>query len=204
MSVIAVVDCGMGNLHSVVAGIQRADADASVRIVDTPAAIASADKVILPGDGHFDACMRAIDARDLRHALVQAVREKPFFGICVGMQVLFAGSEEADSAGLAVLEATVRRLPATATRKVPHMGWNETFHYRRAADAPTATTDDGARFYYVHSYYAPLGDWTLMSVNYGVEFSAIIGGDNWLATQFHPEKSGAHGIHLLRRFIGGR
>ena len=199
MSVIAVVDCGMGNLHSVVAGVRRANAAVRVIVADSDDAIRQADKVIFPGDGHFDACVNAIDARGLRDAIGQAAREKPFLGICVGMQVLFAASEEGGATGLGIMPETVRRLPAGKAHKVPHMGWNQTYHRRNHSF--TATTPEATRFYYVHSYYAPVGNWTLMTVSYGVTFSAVIACGQLVATQFHPEKSGEYGIRLLENFV---
>ena len=132
MSTIAVVDCGMGNLHSVVAGVRRACPETRVRVMTEAAEIEAADKVILPGDGNFGACMREIDGRGLREALCKAAREKPFLGICVGMQVLFRDSEEADEAGLGLFDATVQRLPADADIKIPHIGWNTMQRRRRA------------------------------------------------------------------------
>lgn len=189
----------MGNLHSVVAGVRRAGAAAHPVVAKDADAIRRADKVILPGDGHFDACVREIEERGLRAAIREAAAEKPFLGICVGMQVLFAASEEGRAEGLGVFPQTVRRLPSGGGRKVPHMGWNQTHH--RAKHDFTANTPDAAYFYYVHSYYAPVGDWTLMTVSYGVTFSAVISRGRLLATQFHPEKSGDYGIRLLERFV---
>lgn len=199
MSVIAVIDCGAGNLHSVVAGVKRANAAATVIVTDSEDVVRRADKIIFPGDGHFDACVNAVDARGLRDALKQTALEKPFLGICVGMQVLFAASEEGNAAGLGVLPETVRRLPRDNGIKIPHMGWNQTYHQRQ--HALTADTPQATRFYYVHSYYAPLGDWTLMSVSYGITFSAVIAKGALIATQFHPEKSGEEGIRLLENFV---
>ena len=200
MSEIVVIDCGMGNLHSVLSGIQRVAPDTAVRVADTPDAIAAAEKVILPGDGHFGACMNAIDSRGLREPLRRAAAEKPFLGICVGMQVLFADSEEADGiAGLGIFPGQIHRLSPADGRRVPHMGWNDTRHER--SHPLTDDIADGERFYFIHSYYVPLGDWTLMRVHYGVDISAVIGDGRVLATQFHPEKSGQNGIQLLRRFI---
>lgn len=201
MSRLAVVDCGMGNLHSVVAGVRRACPNSSVTVTTEAAAIEAADKVILPGDGNFGACMREIDARGLREALCAAARQKPFLGICVGMQVLFRGSEEADEAGLGLFDGTVRRLPDDAGIKIPHIGWNT---MRRQGGSPfTDDIGEGDYFYFVHSYCAPLGDWALMTCDYGAPFAAVIGAGNLLATQFHPEKSGAAGIRLLKRFVDG-
>ncbi|MCH9757962.1 MAG: imidazole glycerol phosphate synthase subunit HisH [Proteobacteria bacterium] len=201
MTTIAVVDCGMGNLHSVLAGVRRTQTTGEVIIATTAAAIHTADKIIFPGDGNFAACMQAIDAGGLRQALITAAQEKPFFGICVGMQVLFSGSAEANVPGLGIFAATVERLPQQATIKVPHMGWNT----GRQQHPHTLTADikDEEYFYFVHSYYAPLGDWTIMTCDYGVRFTAALAYENLVATQFHPEKSGKSGIRLLENFLNG-
>ena len=199
MSTVAVVDCGMGNLHSVVAGARRACPTAAVAIVNDAAKITAADKVIFPGDGNFGACMRAIEARGLRTALCEAAWQKPFLGICVGMQVLFDGSEEADEPGLGIFPAIVARLPRQTDIKIPHMGWNTTSRYRESA--LTAMLAEKEYFYFVHSYYAPVGEWTLMTCDYGTSFSAVVGKAQLVATQFHPEKSGVRGIRLLKNFL---
>lgn len=202
MSQIGIVDCGMGNLHSVLAGVRRAAPTVTAQLVSTPSAIAQADIIIFPGDGHFGACISEIDRRGLRTALVAAAQNKPFLGICVGMQVLFAGSDEAPQArGLGVFPATIRRFDNADAQhyKVPHMGWNKTV----ITHPHSAVSDiaDGQRFYFIHSYYAPLGSWTLMQTTYLTDFSAAVHQDRLLATQFHPEKSSHSGQQLLRQFI---
>lgn len=199
MTNIAVVGCGTGNIHSVVAGIKRAQPAATLQVTDEAAVIAAADKVIFPGDGNFGACMREIDARGLRQALCAAAREKPFLGICVGMQVLCRASEEAEEAGLGVLDATVQRLPAQAGLKIPHMGWNTS--RQRQPHPLIAGIDDDEYFYFIHSYYVPLGEWTLITCDYGTTFSAVVASGQLIATQFHPEKSGRYGIRLLENFL---
>lgn len=211
---IAIVNCGMGNLHSVAAAVRRIAPAAAVCLTDKPSDLQQADKIIFPGDGHFDACIKEIDARGLRECLLWVASSKPFLGICVGMQVLFESSEEGSAQGLGIFSARIARLPSSDSesppRKIPHIGWNTTHHQTNAsanespaAHAWTQAVAEGERFYYVHSYYAPLGDWTLMRATYGVEFSAVIAKDSLWATQFHPEKSGQHGIALLARFING-
>ena len=199
MTVAAVVDCGMGNLHSVVGGIRKVSPETKVIITDDGNKINNADKVIFPGDGNFDACMDEIDRRQLRDVLIQAAHEKPFLGICVGMQVLFAASEEGKATGLGVFNNTVRRLPAGDGRKIPHIGWNKT--KRCAAHSVSDSLTNDMWLYFIHSYYAPLGAYTLISATYGVEFSAVVGNGSLIASQFHPEKSGTDGLRLLKRFI---
>lgn len=199
MTAVAVVDCGMGNLHSVAAGCRRAQPQAHISVTCAAADIEAADKVILPGDGNFGACMREIDRRGLRDALRAAAREKPFLGICVGMQVLFDSSAEAAEPGLGIFNAAISRLPSRAGAKVPHMGWN-TGRLRRRHAALEGIAD-GDYFYFVHSYCAPVGDWTLMTCDHGATFSAAVAAGRLVATQFHPEKSGRRGTALLENFL---
>jgi glutamine amidotransferase len=194
---IAVVDYGSGNLHSVSRAIARVGGSALVtRDADE---IAGADALVIPGVGHFGACMRAICHHGMDRA-ISGFRSsgRPVFGVCVGMQVLFEGSDEDPEPGLAVLPGRVGRLGDGV--KVPHMGWNTT-----TWTAPHPYLDglaDGTRFYFVHSYAPPVGDRTVATTSYGVEFSAAIASDNVFATQFHPEKSGDAGLHVYERFVG--
>ena len=198
MNTIAVVDCGMGNLHSVVAGLKRAVDTVQVHVTQDKDVIANADRVVLPGDGHFDACMREIKRLQLADILRQSAQEKPFLGICVGMQVLCCTSAEGGEEGLGVLPLSVEKIPHTPGIKVPHMGWNAT---RRQQSHPLIdTTPSEAYFYYIHSYYVATNPWTLMTTMHGVTLSAVIGRGKLVATQFHPEKSGADGVPLLRQF----
>ncbi|MBE8158145.1 MAG: imidazole glycerol phosphate synthase subunit HisH, partial [Betaproteobacteria bacterium] len=144
---IAVVDFGMGNLHSVESGLRRAGA--AVGMARTAADIDSAEKIVLPGDGHFAAAMQEIDARNLRAALLRAAAAKPFLGICIGMQVLYEGSGEAeDSVGLGIFRGRVKKL--SAAKKIPHIGWNTV---RQIRPHPLMRgIPDGERFYFIHSY----------------------------------------------------
>ncbi len=202
MSAVAVADCGVGNLHSVLGAIARIAPAAEVVLTDDAAVIAKADKVILPGDGNFDACMRAIDERDLRGVLREAATAKPFWGICAGMQALFAGSEEGGRKGLGVFSECVRKLPPAPGLKIPHMGWN-----RAKLLAPQhpmlAGIAEGERFYFVHSYYAAPDENTVAAATHGAEICAMRARGDLFATQFHPEKSGAPGEQLLRNFLTG-
>ncbi|MGU9951854.1 MAG: imidazole glycerol phosphate synthase subunit HisH [Gammaproteobacteria bacterium WSBS_2016_MAG_OTU1] len=191
---IAIVDCGMGNLHSVEAGLRRAGATA--KIVSTAAEIDAADKVVLPGDGHFTACMTEIDKRQLRDALLRAATQKPFLGICIGMQVLYEGSDESPLAGLGLLSGRVCKLPTTG--KIPHIGWNTV---RQVRPHPfMENIPDLARFYFVHSYYAAPSEESIATTNYGADIAAVIAKDNLIAAQFHPEKSAVWGALLLKNF----
>ena len=194
---IALVNCGMGNLHSAAAGLRRAGG--SVKITESAAEIELADKVVLPGDGHFAACMQEIEERGLRAALLRAAKQKPFLGICIGMQVLYEGSEEADLPGLGVLDGRLSKLPRSG--RIPHIGWNTT----QLCGAHAAFTGivDETRFYYIHSYYASPDSWTVAQTEYGVPIAAAVAKDKLIAVQFHPEKSAAAGTKLLENFVAG-
>ena len=185
----------MGNLHSIHAGLCRTGTRMPITLSDKAADIAAAEKVVLPGDGHFDSCMKEIRRRGLCDELIRATREKPFLGICVGMQALYESSEEGAEKGLGVLAGSVLGLPPTAN-KIPHMGWNET--RRRKTHAILDNIPDDTRFYFIHSYYVPPDENCVAETEYGVSIAAVIGRDNLWATQFHPEKSGAHGIQILK------
>lgn len=199
MPTIAVLDYGSGNLHSVSRAVARAGGDA--RITGDPTEVDVADALVIPGVGHFGACMRAI----CHHGLDRAVRAfhaggKPIFGVCVGMQVLFEGSEEDREEGLGLLPGVSRRLPANV--KVPHMGWN-TVEWAR--DHPYVSgIEQRTRFYFVHSFAPDVAEGLTVGVtNYGRPFSAAVAKDNVFATQFHPEKSGDAGLEVYRRFVKG-
>ena len=192
---IAIVDCGMGNLHSVEAGLRRAGA--SAKIVDNAADIDSAQKVVLPGDGHFAACAREIDSRNLRAALLRAAASKPFLGICIGMQILYAGSDEApDARGLSLLPGRVCKLPSAAG-KIPHIGWNTT---DLRPHPLWAGVQNQSYFYFIHSFYAPPDETTIAQTHYGATFAAAAAKGHILAAQFHPEKSGKNGATVLANF----
>lgn len=205
---VAVVDYGMGNLRSVSKAVEHVAPDAEVEVTADPARVALADRVVFPGQGAMPDCMREMNARGLRSAVLDAARHKPFLGICIGLQMLFEGSDEGDVAGLALLPGRVRRFPAAAMvdaegrrLKVPHMGWNEV---RQAAPhALWAGIEDGSRFYFVHSYFPQPGDAALVrgTTRYGVPFTCAVARDNIFAVQFHPEKSQASGLRLLANFI---
>ncbi len=204
---IAVVDYGMGNLRSVSKALEHVAPDAKVSITAQPDVLRRADRVVVPGQGAMPDCMRQLRERGLADAVVQATRDKPFLGICIGLQMLFGHSEEGGAQGLAVLPGAVRRFPsglkdeAGTLLKIPHMGWNEV-----AQTAPHPLWDgiaDKSRFYFVHSYYADPSDAQVQSgrCTYGLPFTAAIARDNMFAVQFHPEKSQAAGLRLLRNFV---
>ena len=210
---VAIVDYGSGNLHSAVKAFERAsresDAGASITLTSDPDVVAAADRIVLPGVGAFADCRRGLDAvSGLVEALDEAVQEKarPFLGICVGMQLLATrGLEHGGSDGLDWIAGEVDAIaPDDSALKVPHMGWN-TLDLRKPhallADVPTGA--DGWHAYFVHSYGfrpAQVGD-IVATTDYGGALTAIIGRDNIVGTQFHPEKSQALGLALIANFL---
>ncbi len=205
---IAVIDYGMGNLRSVSKALEHVAPDARVEVTSDAAAVASADRVVFPGQGAMPDCMREMEARGLRPAVLESAAAKPFLGICIGLQMLFEASEEGDVRGLSVLQGRVRRFPREAMfdrdggrLKVPHMGWNEV---RQQTPHPLwSGIDDGTRFYFVHSYYAEVSDVRRVSgvCEYGLPFTCAVARDNIFAVQFHPEKSHNAGLRLLSNFV---
>jgi glutamine amidotransferase len=205
---IAVVDYGMGNLRSVWQALVHVAGGREVAVTADPAVVAGAERVVFPGQGAMPDCMRELDARGLRPAVLAAAREKPFLGICIGEQMLFEHSAEGDVAGLGVFAGEVRRFPAermvdaTGRRlKVPHMGWNEVRQAR--PHALWQGIPDGARFYFVHSYYVDPADRACVAgtTEYGIPFTSAVARDNIFAIQCHPEKSAQAGLALLENFI---
>lgn len=207
MADIAVIDYGMGNLHSVRKALEHVAPGAEVVVTDDPVLIASAGRVVFPGQGAAPDCMAEIEAHGLRQAVLEAAASKPFLGICMGLQVLFERSEEGDTSCLGLMAGQVKRFPDAAMRdgvgnklKVPHMGWN---NVRQAMPHPLwAGIEDGARFYFVHSYFAQPADPGVISgeSSYPFPFTCAVARDNLFAVQFHPEKSQAAGLHLLANF----
>jgi glutamine amidotransferase len=196
---VAVLDYGLGNLRSVARALERAGARAVVS--GDPEEVLRADALVLPGVGAFDACMATVRATGLEDAVREAAaRRVPVFGVCLGMQVLFEGSEEGTAPGLGLLPGWVRRLRASV--KVPHMGWNEV---RWTADHPLVRDlPSGTRFYFVHSYAAdPDPTITVGVAHHGVPFAAVVASGAVVATQFHPEKSGPAGLALYGAFVKG-
>ena len=207
---IAVIDYGMGNLRSVSKALEHVSGGKPVVVTSDPAVVAAAERVVFPGQGAMPDCMRELNARSLRAVVVQAAREKPFLGICVGEQMLFAHSDEGNVPALGVFPGNVVRFPdekmflSTGERlKVPHMGWNEV---RQQPHSLWNGIADGARFYFVHSYFVQPADPALVmgTCDYGVPFTCAVGRDNIFAVQFHPEKSARDGLQLLKNFVEWR
>jgi len=199
---IAIIDYGMGNLRSVQKGFERMGREAVV--TREPHTILDASKVVLPGVGAFPDCMRNLEEYGLIDAVQKSIASgKPFLGICLGLQLLFTESEEFGlSKGLDIIKGKVVRFkgPAFADLKVPHMGWNSVSIKRR----PPALADvpDNSHFYFVHSFHVVPEDKNVIATttDYGTEFVSSIWKDNIFATQFHPEKSQALGLSILKRF----
>ena len=206
---IAVIDYGMGNLRSVAKAIEHVAGDAEVRTTDDPGYIAAADRVVFPGQGAARDCMVAIGEHHLNQAVLRAAEEKPFLGICMGLQVLMRHSEENGGTDLLGLFAgDVRRFDGLAIGdnglplKIPHMGWSPV---RQVAEHPLwAGIPDDSRFYFVHSYRVIPEDVSIIAAttDYGVRFTSAIARDNLFAVQFHPEKSADAGLQLLENFVG--
>jgi glutamine amidotransferase len=208
MKTVAIVDYGMGNLRSVAKAVEHVAPAHEVIVTADPRAVAAAERVVVPGQGAMPDCMRELNARGLAEAVVRAAGEKPFLGICIGLQMLFEHSEEGDVPGLGILPGRVRRFPdaemrdaAGARLKVPHMGWNEV---RQAAAHPLwQDIADNARFYFVHSYYVEPATPEVIAgaTQYGIAFTSAVARANIFAVQFHPEKSAAAGLRLLENFM---
>ncbi|HWU70005.1 MAG TPA: imidazole glycerol phosphate synthase subunit HisH [Pseudoxanthomonas sp.] len=192
---VVMVDGGGSNIGSVRYALQRIGVDAE--LTGDADAIRAADRVILPGVGAAAEGMRKLRG----HGLVEVLRalDKPLLGVCVGMQLLFDRSEEDDVDCLGLLPGNVAKLAAGEGVRVPHMGWN-TLHRRRESSLLEGI-DEGAHAYFVHSYAAPVGDFSLASCEYGREFSAVVQQGNVAGAQFHPERSSEVGSRLLKNFI---
>ncbi len=197
---ITIFDYGAGNLQSVKNALgaigvpyeQARDADALRR----------ASKIILPGVGHFKQTMRSLDALGVRETLIERIRAGvPYLGICLGLQALFTSSEEAPGErGLGVYERTVRRF--TGEDRIPHMGWNEISP--RRSSRLLKDVGDKPFFYFAHSYCCPVIDETAATCDYIVPHTAVLEQGNVCGVQFHPEKSGAPGLQVLRNFVEAR
>ncbi|KAI5914468.1 imidazole glycerol phosphate synthase subunit HisH [Thauera sp. 2A1] len=208
MTSVAIIDYGMGNLRSVAKAIEYVAPGHDVFVTSDPARVAAAAKVVFPGQGAMPDCMRELDLRGLRPAVLEAAASKPFLGICIGEQMLFQHSAEGDVPGLGILQGDVIRFPDArmvaadgARLKVPHMGWNEVWQSR--PHALWEGIPDGERFYFVHSYFVQPADAAEVAAqtDYGVRFTSAVARANIFAVQFHPEKSAAAGLRLLANFV---
>ena len=231
MTDVVVVDYGMGNLRSVEQALRKVSPDAEISISDNADVIASARRVVFPGQGAMPDCMRELDKRGLRSAVLEAARNKPFLGICIGMQMLFEHSAEGDVAGLGILRGEVLRFASQQQDaqgnklKVPHMGWNQVHQTKPRPEGEDTVAlspsgrkldrglhgdhalwdgiDQDARFYFVHSYYVKPLDASLVQAtsDYPQPFVCAVARENLFGVQFHPEKSQAAGLKLLQNFV---
>ncbi|MCL1471027.1 imidazole glycerol phosphate synthase subunit HisH [Argonema antarcticum] len=202
MSLIAVVDYDMGNLHSVCKGLEKAGA--IPKITDSPRDIEQADAVVLPGVGSFDPAVQQLRSRGLVEPIKQALASgKPFLGICLGLQILFDRSEEGNEPGLGIIPGIVRRFRAEPGLTIPHMGWNQ-LEFTQPNVSLWQGLSSESWVYFVHSYYVDPVDPKVCAatVTHGSQkVTAAIARNNLMAVQFHPEKSSTTGLQILSNFV---
>lgn len=210
MSTIAVIDYGMGNLRSVSKALEHVAPGLNIVVTDDAETIRSAERIVFPGVGAMRDCMGALEQHNLSALVKEVASDRPFLGICLGMQLLLDHSEENDGTdGLGILPGSVKQFPnplidADSARqerlKIPHMGWNQV--NQQIAHPMWSQIEDQSRFYFVHSYYAEpeTSDEIAASSRYGFDFTCALYRNNIFATQFHPEKSQHAGLQLLKNF----
>jgi len=208
MRSIVVIDYGMGNLRSVAKALRHVAPDRDIVVSADAATIRAAERVVLPGQSAMPDCMKGLLASGLVDTVLEVMRERPFLGICLGLQMLFDASEEGPTAGLGALPGNVVRFRDEAMvtaggerLKVPHMGWSPVHQTR--THPIWAGIEDGARFYFAHSFYPVPADSSLAAgtADYPAPFTCAIARANIFATQFHPEKSQRAGLRLLANFV---
>ncbi len=208
---IAIIDYGMGNLKSVYQAISEVNNalqhKQEIIITADKAKIDSADKIIFPGQGAMPDCMQEIEKLNLKQTIINAAKNKPFLGICLGFQMLFTHSQEGNVDGLNIFAGKVVRFENNASEKlkIPHMGWNNIYINQQNAAAKILfnNVENSTRYYFVHSYYVVPDDQNIIAAtcNYGKDFACAIAKDNIFATQFHPEKSSASGLQIIENFL---
>jgi imidazole glycerol-phosphate synthase subunit HisH len=210
MNTVAVIDYGMGNLRSVCKAIEHVAPKAKVVLTSDAAQVRAADRVVFPGQGAIGGCVTALASGGLHDAVFEAMRTKPFLGICLGLQALYEFSEEGGGTPcFNILPGRVRLFPREKMRdaagqalKVPHMGWNQV--HQEGAHSLWRGIPQDSRFYFVHSYYADSAAPAQVagSTEYAIRFTSAAARANIFAVQFHPEKSAALGLKLLENFVG--
>ncbi len=207
MSTVAVIDYGMGNLHSIAKALQHAEPECTVRVVSDAETIVNADRVIFPGVGAIRDCMQALHQTGLAKVIAEVAKTKPFLGICLGMQALLTDNEENGSTlSLNIIPGHVVRFSEgllddrANTLKVPHMGWNQV---HQVPHPLWQNIPQDSRFYFVHSYYAKpdIASVIAGTAEYPKPFACALAQENIFAVQFHPEKSQAVGLQLLKNFL---
>lgn len=208
---IAIIDYGMGNLKSVYQAISEVNNalqhKQEIIITADKTKIDSADKIIFPGQGAMPDCMQEIEKLNLKQTIINAAKNKPFLGICLGFQMLFTHSQEGNVDGLNIFSGNVIRFENNETEKlkIPHMGWNNIYINQQNASAKILfdNIQNATRYYFVHSYYVVPDEQNIIAAtcNYGKKFACAIAKDNIFATQFHPEKSSASGLQIIENFL---
>jgi len=200
---IAIIDYGIGNLKSVHNAVSFISPQTKSIVTSDPDVVANADKVIFPGQGAMPDCILQLDKRGLKESVFEAAKQKPFLGICLGLQMLFESSEEGNVKGFGLLPGIVKRFKKNQNEriKIPHMGWNRV--HQSNLHPMWNKIDLDSRFYFVHSFYAEVTDENLIMATseHGENFTSAIAKDNIFAVQFHPEKSSKLGLQLLNNFI---
>jgi glutamine amidotransferase len=208
MGAIAVIDYGMGNLRSVAKALRHVAPAREIVVTAEPSVVRDAERVVLPGQAAMPDCMRCLDASGLREVVLEVAADRPFLGICLGLQMLFDASEEGPTRCLGLVGGDVVRfrdegmtLPGGERLKVPHMGWSRVRQAR--AHALWRGIDDGERFYFAHSFHPAPADPSLVAgtTDYPGPFTCALARANIFATQFHPEKSHRAGLQLLANFV---
>ena len=200
---IAIIDYGVGNLRSVHNAVSFISPKTKSIVTSDPDIVAKADKIIFPGQGAMPDCVLHLEKLGLKESVIEAAKQKPFLGICLGLQMLFESSEEGNVKGFGLLPGYVKRFQLIKKEriKIPHMGWNKVSIIN--SHPMWNKIDTGHRFYFVHSYYAETTNKSLIMAtsSHGEEFTSAIAKDNIFAVQFHPEKSSELGLQLLKNFI---
>ncbi len=210
MSTVAVIDYGMGNLRSVSKALEHVAPDLNIVVTDDAQTIRNAERIVFPGVGAMRDCMAELERHHLTELVKEVASDRPFLGICLGMQLLLDHSEEnGGTDGLGILPGKVKQFPnplidpkdsAEERLKIPHMGWNQV--HQQGGHPLWSEIEDGSRFYFVHSYYAvpESSDEIAATSRYGFEFACALNQNNIFAAQFHPEKSQHAGLQLLKNF----